>query len=87
MMEGTDVCCAPGLDFLEAQSHPHNVARKTYVEVDGMIQPAPAPRFSRTESEIQYGAKPNGKDTDSVLLAHGFSEEEIAGLREAGAVT
>ena len=67
IMEGTDVCFAPVLDFLEAQQHPHNVARQTYIDVDGMMQPAPAPRFSRTESEVQYGSRAAGEDTEAVL--------------------
>ena len=72
IMEGTDVCFAPVLDFLEAQQHPHNVARQTYIDVDGMMQPAPAPRFSRTESEVQYGSRADGEDTDEVLKEWGI---------------
>jgi len=72
IMEGTDVCFAPVLDFLEAQKHPHNVARQTYIEVDGMMQPAPAPRFSRTVSEVQYGSRAAGEDTDDVLKEWGI---------------
>ncbi len=67
LMEGTDVCFAPVLDFIEAQQHPHNVARQTYIDVDGMVQPAPAPRFSRTVSEVRYGARAAGEDTEEVL--------------------
>ena len=48
IMLGSDVCYAPVLDLTEAPSHPHNVARGSFVEVDGVVQPAPAPRFSRT---------------------------------------
>lgn len=87
LMEGTDVCFAPVLDFLEAQSHPHNVARKTYVEVDGMMQPAPAPRFSRTESEIKFGSRINGVDTQDVLKDWGFSEDDVSSLKDKGALT
>lgn len=72
IMEGTDVCFAPVLDFLEAQKHPHNVARQTYIEVDGMMQPAPAPRFSRTKSEVQYGSRAAGEDTEEVLKEWGI---------------
>ncbi len=53
LMLGTDVCYAPVLSLGEAPQHPHNVARKTFVEVDGVTQPAPAPRFSRTAPEVQ----------------------------------
>lgn len=73
IMEGTDVCFAPVLDFIEAQQHPHNVARQTYIEVDGMMQPAPAPRFSRTASEVQYGARAAGEDTEAVLKDWGVT--------------
>ena len=52
LMEGTDVCFAPVLDMSEAPKHPHNIARKTFIELEGVTQPAPAPRFNRTENEI-----------------------------------
>ncbi|MEL6191652.1 MAG: CaiB/BaiF CoA-transferase family protein [Bacteroidota bacterium] len=67
LMEGTDVCFAPVLDYMEAQQHPHNVARNTYIEVDGETQPAPAPKFSRTVSEVQHGAHKAGVDRGEVL--------------------
>ena len=67
IMEGTDVCFAPVLDFMEAPQHPHNKARETYIKVDGMTQPAPAPRFSRTNSEVQFGAHAAGEDTEEIL--------------------
>lgn len=67
IMEGTDICFAPVLDFIEAQEHPHNVARKTYIEVEGMTQPAPAPRFSRTASKVQFGCHAAGEDTEVIL--------------------
>ena len=86
IMEGTDVCFAPILNFVEAPSHPANVARNTYVEVDGFMQPAPAPRFSRTPSEVRHGMHASGQDTDAVLLAMGFSEADVSNLREAGAI-
>ncbi|MEM8891458.1 MAG: CaiB/BaiF CoA-transferase family protein [Bacteroidota bacterium] len=72
IMEGSDVCFAPVLDFIEAQSHPHNVARETYIEVDGFIQPAPAPRFSRTPSEVRHGSRASGEDTEEVLKSWGI---------------
>ncbi|MGB1243664.1 MAG: CoA transferase, partial [Chitinophagales bacterium] len=67
IMEGTDICFAPVLDYLEAQKHPHNVERETYIKVDGIIQPAPAPRFSRTVSEVQSGSPAAGEHTEEVL--------------------
>ncbi|MCB1689540.1 MAG: CoA transferase, partial [Halioglobus sp.] len=66
--------------------HPANVARNTYIEVDGVTQPAPAPRFSRTPSEVQHGAHQAGQDTDVVLKAMGFAEQELATLRDAGSI-
>ena len=86
LMEGTDVCFAPVLSFTEAPSHPANVARKTYVEVDGVTQPAPAPRFSRTPSSVAHGPHGLGEDTVSTLSAMGFAESEIQSLREAGTI-
>lgn len=87
LMEGTDVCFAPVLNFLEAQQHPHNVARETYVDVDGMTQPAPAPRFSRTVSAIRFGSRAAGEDTQAVLQDWGFAEDQIAKLRASGALS
>jgi alpha-methylacyl-CoA racemase len=84
IMLGSDVCYAPVLTIAEAPKHPHNVARKTFVEVDGIVQPAPAPRFSRTEPQIRSG--PQGADNDAALSAWGFSKDEIAALSAAGAI-
>lgn len=87
LMEGTDVCFAPVLNLKEAPSHPHNVARKSYVEVAGLVQPAPAPKFSRTQPDAPKPMTSVGKDTDSVLSEFGFSASEIAALKQAQAVT
>jgi alpha-methylacyl-CoA racemase len=86
LLEGTDVCFAPVLPMSEAARHPHVVARGTIVEVDGDLQPAPAPRFSRTPGTIQGPARLGGADTDATLADWGFSKEEIADLHDAGAV-
>jgi alpha-methylacyl-CoA racemase len=86
IMEGTDVCFAPVLNLVDAARHPANVARNTYIEVDGMTQPAPAPRFSRTPAEVRHGGHDTGQDTDEVLAAMGFAEQEIAGLKESGSI-
>ncbi|GAA0688405.1 CaiB/BaiF CoA-transferase family protein [Marinobacterium maritimum] len=75
LMEGTDICFAPVLDLEEAQSHPHNRARGTYVKVGGMMQPAPAPRFSRTVPVIRHAARPYGADTEAVLKELGDGAE------------
>ena len=86
VMEGSDVCFAPVLSIFEAPAHPHNVARKSYLEVDGIMQQAPAPRFSRTEAAISGGARIPGQDTLAVLKDYGFDQAEIEGLGASGAV-
>jgi alpha-methylacyl-CoA racemase len=86
IMEGSDVCFAPVLAMSEAPQHPHNVARKTFVEVGGVTQPAPAPRFSRTAPDVPAPPSKTGADADSVLASFGFSAEEIRGLRESKAI-
>jgi alpha-methylacyl-CoA racemase len=86
IMEGTDVCFAPVLSFMDAPAHPANVARATYIEVDGVTQPAPAPRFSRTPSQVKHGGSSSGQDTDAVLAAMGFGEREISDLKQSGAI-
>jgi alpha-methylacyl-CoA racemase len=73
LMEGSDVCFAPVLSMAEAPSHPHNIARQAFVEVNGLVQPAPAPRFSRTPSAIQGPAAQIGADTEKVLADWGIS--------------
>jgi alpha-methylacyl-CoA racemase len=87
LMEGSDVCFAPVLSFTEAPQHPANVARNTYIEVDGVTQPAPAPRFSRTPAQVAHGVHGAGEDTDAVLGAMGFGEQEIQALRASGAIS
>lgn len=86
LLEGTDACVAPVLDWDEAPKHPHNIARGVFVEVDGVTQPAPAPRFSRTPSAIQGIAARDGEHTEAVFADWGWSEEELAQLRSAGAI-
>ena len=86
IMEGTDVCFAPVLSMAEAPLHPHNKARGTFIEVDGVIQPAPAPRFSRTKAEVQRPPSDPGQHTDEVLGDFGFSSDDIAALHDSGAV-
>jgi alpha-methylacyl-CoA racemase len=70
-MEGTDVCFAPVLTMSEAARHPHNVARQTFIEVDGVVQPAPAPRFSRTNAKVSHGPVAAGENTSEVLQSWG----------------
>ena len=87
IMEGSDVCFAPVLTMSEAPGHPHNRARGTFVERDGVYQAAPAPRFSRSTCEIQGPPPVPGEHTDEVLTEYGFSREEVTKLRDAKAVT
>jgi alpha-methylacyl-CoA racemase len=85
IMEYSDVCFAPVLTMTEAAGHPHNVARNMIVELAGVKQPAPAPRFSRTPGEIQGPPAHPGQHTREVLGGWGFSESEIADLLASGA--
>ncbi|MBA4809595.1 MAG: carnitine dehydratase [Acidimicrobiaceae bacterium TMED77] len=82
LMEGSDVCFAPVLSIDEAIQHPHNRERETFVEISGVMQPAPAPRFSRTPSEISSPPPHPGQQTDQILSQQGFSKEEIDSLKE-----
>jgi len=86
LLEGTDVCFAPVLSMLEAPEHPANRERNVYIEVDGMIQPAPAPRFSRTPSSVRNSGSQLGADTAAVLSEMGFGERELAALKDGGAI-
>ena len=86
LMEGTDVCFAPVLSLEEAPSHPHNVARGSFVTVNGAAQPAPTPRFSRTAAGEIKPATTAGADSRAVLSQAGFSDSDIDGLIASGAV-
>jgi alpha-methylacyl-CoA racemase len=86
LLEGSDACFAPVLSMSEAHTHPHIAARKTFVEKDGVLQPAPAPRFSRTSPQLDRGPSKPGADTDEALQAWGFSPDDIAKLRQASAI-
>ncbi len=86
LLEGTDACFAPVLDLAEAPDHPHNRARGTFVEFEGVTQPAPAPRFGRTPGRIRRRAARAGEHTDEVLAEWGHGPAEIAALRAAGAI-
>jgi alpha-methylacyl-CoA racemase len=87
LLEGSDVCFAPVLSLDEAARHPHNAARKTFIDVGGVLQNAPAPRFSRTQNASPTAARHAGADTLLVLREAGFSSAEIEQLRAAGALT
>jgi alpha-methylacyl-CoA racemase len=86
LLEGTDACFAGVLDMDECMHHPHNVARRTHVEFQGVLNPAPAPRFSATPSDIRKAPSAAGEDTDTALLDWQFSAAEIASLKTAGAI-
>ena len=88
LLEGTDACFAPILSMTEAPKHPHNVARKSFIEVNGEIQPGPAPKFSRTVPTVQAGAPRPGSDTEDVLSSvAGYDSETLAALRAAGVLS
>jgi alpha-methylacyl-CoA racemase len=86
LMEGSDVCFAPVLTMSEATDYPANVERGVYLEVDGITQPAPAPRFSRTPSHVAHGPRPLGADTCEVLRSVGMAASEIDALLDCGAI-
>ena len=87
LLEGTDACFAPVLTTDEAPRHPHNAARRTYVEIDGIVQPAPAPRFSRSVPDLPIPPQPpSSLDDAEIALAAWFEPAEIAALRAAGSL-
>ena len=86
IMEGTDVCFAPVMSMSEVHTHPHNIARENFVNVAGVTQPAPAPKFSRTPGKIHSPPSVPGEHTDTALAAWGFAEGDIAALKASGAV-
>ncbi|PWF55329.1 CaiB/BaiF CoA transferase family protein [Massilia glaciei] len=80
LLEGADVCFAPVLDMAEAPGHPHNVARAAFIEVDGVVQPAPAPHFSRTVPEVSSGPASAGQHSAQILADWGWSAQDVAAL-------
>jgi alpha-methylacyl-CoA racemase len=86
LFEGEEACTTAVYGMADAPDHPHTRARESSVEVDGKLQPAPAPRFSRTPPGLPGPPSEPGADTDEALAAWGLSESEIAELREAGAL-
>jgi alpha-methylacyl-CoA racemase len=86
-LEGTDVCFAPVLGIDEAPRHPHNQARGVFEEKEGLVQPAPAPRFSRTPGAIRSAPAAPGSGCDQALSEYGFSEREVQQLRGAGVIS
>lgn len=86
IMEGTDICFAPVLGLEEAPQHPHNRARNSFIEVEGVTQHAPTPRFSRTAAKTPEPMRPPGTHTREVLAGAGFSDAEIDTLAAANAI-
>ncbi|MDF1687572.1 MAG: alpha-methylacyl-CoA racemase [Parvibaculaceae bacterium] len=86
IMEGTDICFAPILSIKETIDHPHNKARETVVEIDGVVQPNIAPRFAGTPSEIQGPVPAIGEHNEEALSDWGFSAEDVAALKTAEAI-
>ena len=84
LLEHTDACFAPVLSLEEAPRHPHNVARATFTQAQGVVQPAPAPRYSRSQTRAPQMS--DGADTDAVLRDLGFDDARVAALKAAGAV-
>ena len=87
IFEGSDACVAGILDYQEAIDHPHNKARGTYIEINGVQQPAPAPKFSRSQCATPTAPSSEGADTQSVLAAWGFDAQAISALDKAGALS
>ncbi|WP_397453960.1 CaiB/BaiF CoA transferase family protein [Pseudomonas sp. NA-150] len=85
LLEGTDVCFAPVLDFNEAADHPHHQARGTFMHSDGVLHPAPAPRLSRTPAVAGKVGK-NGEQSLEILRELGLTPAQIAELRAVGAI-
>ena len=86
LLEHTDACFAPALAPTEAPDHPHNRARHTFLRIDDVPQPAPAPRFSRTPATVARPPTHSGDDDDEALAAWGFTAAEIDELRAADAI-
>ncbi|MDE0116282.1 MAG: CaiB/BaiF CoA-transferase family protein [bacterium] len=86
ILDGSDACFAPVLSLAEAPGHPHNEARGTFVDVGGALQPAPAPRFSRTPAEIARPSPHPGQHTAEALADWGFDAAAVVALQESGVV-
>jgi alpha-methylacyl-CoA racemase len=86
LLEGTDACFAPVLSAREASGHPHNRARGTFVDVGGVVQPAPAPRLSRTPGQIRSTPPQRGEHTEVALRAWGIPSSEIEAARTTAAI-
>ncbi len=85
IMEHTDICFAPVLNWSEAPHHPHNTERSTFIDIEGITQPAPAPRFSGTVPTIDGLPAHDGQHTVEVLTDWGIPQERIEAVVESGA--
>ena len=81
---GTDACVAPVLDLEEAPVHPHNIARRAFVDLEGVFQPAPSPRYSEMQLDRPDPPRVEGEDGDAILEELGFSAAEVDALRTGG---
>ncbi|MGH8151554.1 MAG: CoA transferase, partial [Rhodanobacteraceae bacterium] len=86
LLEGTDTCFAPVLDWDEAPRHPHNRARGAFMEIDGVTQPAPAPHFSRSVPDVPRPPAETGANTTTILADWGIDPARIAQLERDGAI-
>jgi alpha-methylacyl-CoA racemase len=86
LLEGTDVCFAPVLSLDEAPEHPHNKARGSFTKFNGVVQPSPAPRFSRTPGKLHHPPPDYGQHSMDILTEHGFSVDDIRKLQETGMI-
>lgn len=86
VFDGSDACAAPVVAAGDAPGHPHNAARGVFIDVGGVTQPAPAPRFSRTPPGVPAAPPRLGADTGGVLAELGFSRAQVAALRDRGSV-
>jgi len=87
VFEGSDACFAPVLTLSEAPQHPHNRVRETFVDIAGVTQPGPAPRFSRSQTALPHAAPVIGANAQEILRDWGFSPDELDGLRQSGALS
>ena len=80
LFDGKDACVAPVLELDEVDRHPHNRERGLLISLDGVLQPAPAPRLSRTPGIAEKPAEPRGSETMEILEELGYSDDEVQDL-------
>lgn len=87
VFEGSDACFSPVLEINESFEYPHNVARDLFVDIDGVRQTGPVPKFMGTPSSVKHGPKPAGCDNETILKELGFSDKDIQSYQESGVLT